>query len=358
MKPITFSFLSAFILSIVLYQGCSNNSGPTSPAPTATPTSSPTKTATTSSTPTITFTPTITATFTITATPTITSTPTVTASPTFTSTSTPNVTPVETVLTEPYMESLKYANGHLYGLYYTGTLYRFTDSGTNLSPDFSAVLPGGNYAVMAVTASGGSVTLFAADETDKLIQVYTDTGSAFAAVTNFGGGTYFAPRGVGLDGSGNLYISDLNNGAFQIDPYQYNFSTNVATAGTPVGTTGVGLSNPGCIAYDGSATFYVGAMSSIAPAQVYTYTGNPLSEAISFGASGGLSDSNDEIAVDPVSGNVFVVDASSNDIEKFSPNGTLLYSFAPPDIPLSLAFDGSGHLYYSSLNFVRKINTP
>lgn len=347
MKSRHLSLLSVLALAAGLLQGCpSNNSNPNNPAPL--PTNTPTSTACTDGLG-------HTCTFTTTFTPTTTPSSTPTSTPTLTSSPTPNVTPLENLNTA-YIEASAYLNGHLYGCDYTGTLYRFTDNGSSLSQDFSAAMPGGGYYTMAATVSGGHVTIFAADETDKLIQVYTDTGSAFAAVTSFGGGTYFGPRGVGLDGSATVYVSDVNNGAYQIDPYSYNFSTNTATAGTPLGTTGVGLNNPGGMAYDGAATLYVGAMSNGDTAQVYAYSVNPLAEGVSFGASGGLSGGSNVVAVDPVSGDIFVVDSYA--IEKFSPGGSLLYSFSATDIPLSLSFDGSGHLYICSVNAIHKINTP
>ncbi|HVZ79210.1 MAG TPA: hypothetical protein VHE12_00260 [bacterium] len=284
-----------------------------------------------------------------------TSTPTITGTPTNTATSTPNVTPVGSNGTA-YLEALSYTNSHLYGCDYTGNLYRFTDSGSSISIDYQTAMPSGYYASLATTIASGNVTLFIDDSSNNVIRVYRDTGSAFAPVTSFGSGTYFAPRGIGLDGSGNVFVSDNNNGDNRIVPYSYDFSTNVATAGTPVTTTGIGLRGPGSIEFDGANTLYVCGNNSLATAKIYSFSDPSLSAGVSFGGSGGLSGGSDQVAVDPVSGKIFVIDSS--DIKKFDTSGNLLFSFTTSSSGLGLAFDGAGHLYIGCVAGLIKIDTP
>jgi sugar lactone lactonase YvrE len=313
------------------------------------PESTPSSPASPTETPTITNSPTVT------QTPTQTPTSTITGTPTNTATNTPNVTPVESNGTA-YLEALSYRNGHLYGTDYTGNLYRFTDNGSSISIDYQTAMPSGYYANMATTVASGNVTLFITDWNNNLVRVFRDTGSTFAPVTTITGSGYFAPRGVGLDGSGNLFVSDNNNGSCQIIPYSYNFSTNVATAGTPVTVLGMGLQSPGVIKFDGTNTLYVCSNNSLSTAKIFTFSDPSLSAGITFGGSGGLSGGSDQIALDPTSGKLFVID--SNTIKKFDASGNLLYSFTTSSTGLSLAFDGSGHLYIGSVANLTKINTP
>lgn len=336
-------------------------SSPTS-SPSMTPSGTPTATATKTATPTITDSATVTPSFTPSGTPTVTATDT----PTSTVTNTPTVTPDVVELDAGSfhnMNGLVYANGTLYAANSGDSdLFRLLDNLTTITLDYAtAAVTTAPYNTMAVTVSGGSVTCFVPDTTHNLVWVYYDTGSAFSEAASFGTG-FSDPDGIGIDGSGNVYVSDKGNN--QIQWYSYDFTNNTATVHSPIVTTGIGLKAPGAITGDGSGNFYVVATDSTSNAPFYKFVpGSPLSASTSFGSFGsgagyfsGQSTGN-ALTVDTSTGKFFAVDAAYNLVLEYSTAGVFENSWGVSG-PQAVASNNAGSIYIATSNDTEKYNEP
>lgn len=204
--------------------------------------------------------------------------------------------------------------------------------------------------------------------------VLAGTAGAYGDVNATGAAARFnAPMGLAVDGGGNVYVADVNNGAIR----------EITPSG--VVTTPFRCGSPGGVAVDASGNLYVsasaeGTIVKMAPnGAVTTLAGTPgvhgsadgTGAAAQFGTPAG-------IAVDG-SGNVYVADdpfngSSGNTIRKISPAGVVTTLAGTPGVegsndgpgaaaqfaaPMGIAVDGNGNVYvadYGNLS-VRKI-TP
>lgn len=181
-----------------------------------------------------------------------------------------------------------------------------------------------NNLIRKVTASTGIITTFAGN----VSRGYTGDGKAaiFAQLNN--------PVAVAVDGSGNVYIADSGNHVIRkVTPG--GIISSVAGNGTP-GFSGDGnkafplaqLNNPKGVAVDGSGNVYVadtnnsrirmvsntGIMSTVAGTGGYAYSGDggpALSAQLNFPAG---------ILMDP-KGNLYIADVSNNVIRLLTPAG-------------------------------------
>jgi sugar lactone lactonase YvrE len=181
---------------------------------------------------------------------------------------------------------------------------------------------------VAVDSSGN---VFVADEGNSAIRKITPAG----VVSTFAGGvsngfingvcttaSFCWPRGVAVDNSGNVFVADAGNAVnFKITPA--GVVSTLAGGGTAAGLTG-----PSGVAVDNSGNVFVadtdqGAILKITPAGVVsTFAGgvfygftNGIGAAASFCFPSG-------VAVDN-SGNVFVADSCNNAIRKITPTGVV-----------------------------------
>ena len=205
-----------------------------------------------------------------------------------------------------------------------------------------------------------------------------DGGAATAATLNL-------PRGVALDGSGNLYIADeQNHRVRKVDATTGNIST-VAGTGTP-GFSGDGgaataamLTSPQGVVLDSSGNLYIVSRNPFVR-KVDATTGNISTVA---GATGGfsgdggaataarLSSGSGGVALDG-SGNLYIADTGNHRIRKVDTSGNIsttagagasgdggAATSATLSLPEGVALDGSGNLYIADEgnHRVRKVDT-
>ena len=225
-----------------------------------------------------------------------------------------------------------------------------------------------NHRVRWVEAATGIVTTLAGNGTAGFSG---DGGPATSAGLNF-------PRRVAVDASGNLFISDTNNGRIRRVDASTGFISTVAGDGTP-GFSGDGglatntsLNAPWDVAVDASGNLYIADTQNHRIRRVDSATGFISTVAGNgtpgFSGDGGLATSASLInpsgvAVD-ASGNLFIaddlnhrirrVDASTGTITTVAGTGTNTFSGAGGpatsaglNFPRRVAVDASGNLFIS-----------
>ena len=236
-----------------------------------------------------------------------------------------------------------------------------------------------NHRIRKVDASTGNISTVAGSGTSGFSG---DGGAASSARLNF-------PRGVAVDGDGNLYIVDTSNHRIRkVDASSGNIST-VAGSGTS-GFSGDGgaassaqLNFPRGVAVDGDGNLYVVDTSNHRIRKVDASTGNISTVAGSamsgFSGDGGAASSAQlnfprGVAVDG-DGNLYVVDtsnhrirkvdASSGNISTVAGSGTSGFSgdggaatSAALNGPKRVAVDSAGNIYIADTANarIRKVN--
>lgn len=243
----------------------------------------------------------------------------------------------------------------------------------------------GNNVIRKVTASTGIISTYAGYQ-----YVYSGTwyfgGDGGAATSAF----LASPYGVALDGSGNLYIADSQN--FRVR--KVNTSGTISTyAGG--GTSGIGdggaatsaeLSQPVGVDVDGSGNLFISDVGYTlyggqrvrkvnTSGTISTYAGNGTGGFTGNGGAATSAEVNDPygVATDG-SGNLFIADeqnfevrkVSSGNINAYAGNHTQgntgdggLATSAEIDVAYGIATDGSGNVYIPDYthNIIRKVST-
>jgi len=273
------------------------------------------------------------------------------------------ITPAGVVITLAGSGSSGFSNG-------TGTAATFS-APSGVAVDGSGnvyVADGNNYAIRKITPAG---------------VVSTIAGSRSPGFTNGTGtaATFYLPRGVAVDGSGNVYVGDAGNNAIRKITPAGVVSTLAGSGSLGFGNgtgTAATFSAPNGVAVDGSGSVYVAdtgnnAIRKITPAGVVS----TLAGSVSSGFTNGTGTAAtfyypSDVAVDN-SGNVYVAEFGNNAIRKITPAGvvsTLAGSGSPGftngtgtaatfTSPYGVAVDGSGNVYVADVtnHAIRKI-TP
>jgi sugar lactone lactonase YvrE/ribosomal protein S11 len=215
-------------------------------------------------------------------------------------------------------------------------------------PGVQSTLSSGFYAPGGV-AVDGSGNVFVADTFNSAVYEilaaggYSTVNILANTYTSLGG--FFYPRGLAVDGSGNIFVADGNNNAVKeiLAAGGYTTVNTLASAYTLSG----GFSYPYGVAVDGSGNVFVAdyannAVKEILAAGGYT-TVNTLGSG--FGYPWG-------VAVDG-SGNVFVADFYNSGVQEilaasgYTTVNTLGSGFGQPT---SVGVDGSGNVYVADPN--------
>jgi IPT/TIG domain/NHL repeat/GYF domain 2 len=254
----------------------------------------------------------------------------------------------------------------------TGSAARFA-SPVGVAVDGSGnvyVADSGNHTIRKITPAGVVTTL-----AGTAGSVGSADGTGSAAQFNF-------PRGVAVDGSGNVYVADTNT-IRKITPAGV-VTTLAGTAGTSGSADGTGSAarfySPRGVAVDGSGNVYVAdtfnsTIRKITPAGVVTTLAGTAGSVGSADGTGSAARFDDPsgVAVDG-SGNVYVADTWNHTVRKITPAGVVTtlagtaYSYGSADgtgsaarfcFPRGVAVDGSGNVYVADTNngTIRKI-TP
>jgi sugar lactone lactonase YvrE len=182
----------------------------------------------------------------------------------------------------------------------------------------------------ALTASSATATHAAS--------LYFDTlaGSAGTVVNSIDGAgsaaQFNAPRGVALDGSGNLYIADSANHTIRKVTSAGIVTTLAGTAGTQGKNDGTGtaatFNEPFALAVDSSGNVFVAdtnsnAIRKITPAGVVTTLAGGAGKGSSDGTSTAAKFSEPRgIAID-AAGNLYVADYENHTVRKVTPSGVV-----------------------------------
>jgi serine/threonine-protein kinase len=263
----------------------------------------------------------------------------------------------------------------------------FAGSGSQGSSDGTGTSASFSYPIgIAVDVSGN---VYVTDAGNNLIRKITSAGvvSTLAGSGSIGStdGTGTAasfndPNGVAVDGSGNVYVADMNNNLIRKITSAGVVSTfaGSVSAGFADGT-GIAASfkNPFGIAIDGVGNLYVGDFGNSLIRKI-----TPTGVVSTFAGSGSQGSSDGKgtaarfflpagVSVDG-SGNVYVADEANNLIRKITPAGLvsilagsgsqgsadgtgIAASFKNP---FGIAVDGSGNVYVADTdnNRIRKIS--
>lgn len=236
----------------------------------------------------------------------------------------------------------------------------------------------GNNDIRKITPSG-VVTLFAGSSVGGSASHGTANGTGSAA-------SFWNPTGIAIDSAGNLYVADESNNEIRmITP------AGVVSlfAGSPTGATGSAngtgsaatFNAPNGIAIDAAGNLWVtDSINNVirkitTPGAVVTtpYGSGTAGRNNAVGTAATFNDPT-AIAVDPVSGNLFVADRMNNEIREINVSTNAVSLFAGSssgalgssntgtgtfDLPSGVAFDSAGNLYVAdaSNNEIRMI-TP
>ena len=220
-----------------------------------------------------------------------------------------------------------------------------------------------NHRVLKVDSIARTIAVFAGTGTAGF---GGDGGSATSSLLDY-------PRGLAVDGSGNVYIADQDNNRIRkVD------STGMISTFAGTGTGGFGgdggsatsslLWGPRGVAADGSGNVYIAdtfnsrvrKVDSSGAISTFAGTGTR-----GFGGDGGAAisarlDGPDGVAADG-SGNVYIADFGNDRIRRVDSSGNISTILAAPAVrsPRGVAVDGSGNVYIADTgnHRVRKVDS-
>ncbi|MEI6077517.1 MAG: BACON domain-containing carbohydrate-binding protein, partial [Verrucomicrobiota bacterium] len=177
-------------------------------------------------------------------------------------------------------------------------------------------------------AVDGTGNVYIADNGNNAIKKWTTASNTVTTLVSSG---LSSPSGVAVDGAGNAYIADTGNNAIKIwSAANSNINTLVSS----------GLTSPTGVAVDGAGNVYI-ADNGNSAIKKWTATNSIVTTLLSSGLS-----SPSGVAVDGA-GNVYIVDFGNNAIKKWTSansNVTTLVSSGLSS-PTGVAVDGAGNVY-------------
>ncbi len=175
------------------------------------------------------------------------------------------------------------------------------------------------------------------------------------------GGYVMNPRGITVNDSGYIFVSDPFNDSVQVFKPDGTHIMNLEEK------SGISLNDPSGITVNSSNYIYVaeqGEMGINPRVRIFKPGGEFITQFGSWGTGDGEFLRPMGIAINST-GHVYIGDADKNGIQVFSPNGDFLFKFGVPigsdgDItrPWSVAINQTDHVYVLSSNTFIKVFTP
>jgi class 3 adenylate cyclase/sugar lactone lactonase YvrE len=233
-----------------------------------------------------------------------------------------------------------------------GLIYKLFPSGQP-APTWrtrGAASPPFTYGGVAVDAHGN---VFVSDRLNNDILQLSPTGRRLAAWTRTPAGTagFDAPAGMATDAKGDVYVADTGND--RIVKLFFDSRRGVLVPLKSWGSAGNGqlqFSSPTGVAVDASGNIYV-VDSSTNTVQKLSSMGHFLNRWGSPGSGNGQLKSPSAIAIDR-QGNVYVADTGNNRIQEFASDGSFVAKWGTKgslpgqfQSPGSVAVDAQGHIY-------------
>ncbi len=269
------------------------------------------------------------------------------------------------------------ASGNVFVLDYSNNrVVKYNSSGAYVKEWFFYVTCGGNPPSLfpiAVNQSNGNV--YIADgcnayDVQSPVSVFSNSGTFLGEWSSYGfsDGQLNTPRGLAVDSSGNVYISDSSNRIQKFDS-SGNFITKWGTFGSGNGQ----FNNPQGIAFDSSGNIYV-AEKGNKRVQKFDSSGNYITKWGSSGTGNGQFTNPTGIALDS-SNNVYVSDTGNSGssgnkrIQKFTNSGVYTSQWGSYGTgngqftyAVGVAIDSSNNVYVAdqappSNSRVQKFNT-
>ena len=189
----------------------------------------------------------------------------------------------------------------------------------------------------ANTGATRTGTLSIAGQTLFVTQGGTNVLSA-GSLTTLAPAGFNQPKGVAVDGAGNLYIADTSNNAIK----KWTRSNNT------VSTLISGLNQPGGVALDSSGNVFIADTQNFA-IKKWTASNSTVTTVISSGLNRPAG-----VAVD-TAGNLYIADTYNNAIKKWTATNNTLTTLVSSglDLPNGVAVDASGNVYIADTFFKR-----
>ncbi len=207
---------------------------------------------------------------------------------------------------------------------------------------------------IAVDSSGN---LYVADYNNRRVQKFTSSGSYVLqfGTSGTGDGQFMSLSGIAIDSSGMVYVSDNSQNNIQRFTSTGIFLSKFGTTGSADGQ----LNGPNGIAFDSSNNLYV-ADTSNHRIQKFTSSGSFISKFGSQGTGNGQFQAPTGIAVDS-SGNLYTSESGNNRVQKFTSAGTYVTQFSGGSMnsPQDIAVDKlSGNIFIAnSVSYVSHFNS-
>ena len=193
----------------------------------------------------------------------------------------------------------------------------------------------------------GNGNILVADTDNGRIEKFDPTGAFLSTIGTKGSGPgqLGQPNGIAIDGAGNIYVADASNQRVQ----------KLTPDGTLIAEWSPGLYGPRKIAIGPDGSIYVVDQGRTRIVK-FSPDGQVLTTWGSSGSGDGQFNDHTSVAVDPTTNKVYVADPRNSRIQVFDSNGKFLTKWSVPEWGRpygfeDLAIDSKvGRLYASSAN--------